>query len=308
MNDTYGEGAGGHRFGTVALIGRPNAGKSTLVNYLVGEKVAIVTDKPQTTRTSIMGVVTKPGFQMAIFDAPGIHKPKDRMGSHMMNAALGVLEWADVIYYLTDVNSRFGAGEAQILQILESIKAPVFLLLNKIDLMNNDALPPLIGAWAERRDFAHIYPISALTGENIDGLLDETVTCFPEGPPSYDEDEMTDQPERIIAAEMIREKAIQATREEVPYAIAVYIEKMEERRENLMDIYGVIVVEQPGQKGIIIGKQGATLKRIGTEARLDIEAILGVRVNLNLWVQVREDWRNKDRQLKDYGIAGFTKF
>ncbi|MCL1849647.1 MAG: GTPase Era [Clostridiales bacterium] len=295
-----------HRFGTVALIGRPNAGKSTLLNTLVGEKVAIVTDKPQTTRTSIMGVVTRPGLQMAIFDAPGIHRPKDRLGNHMMNAALGVLEWADVIYYLTDAGSAFGAGEARILQILETIKAPVFLLLNKIDLMDHTVLLPIIDAWKERRGFAQIIPLSALTGENIPSLIAATKDCFPEAPPSYDEDEMTDQPERVIAAEMIREKAILATREEVPYAIAVYIEKMEERRQGLVDIYGVIVVEQPGQKGIIIGKQGATLKRIGTDARVDIEAVLGIKVNLQLWVQVREDWRNKERQLKEYGIGGFA--
>ena len=292
-----------HRFGSVALIGRPNAGKSTLLNHIVGEKVAIVTDKPQTTRTRIMGILTRPDWQMVIYDAPGIHKPKDKLGRNMMHTALGALEWVDVVYYITDAGSLFGKGEEQIIQILDNVTKPVFLLLNKVDLMSREEILPVIAAWNEKRKFAHIFPISALRGDNTEELLHATAACFQEGPRCYDEDEMTDQPERVIAAEMIREKAILASRQEVPYAVAVYIEKMERRREDLTDIYGVIVVEQQGQKGILIGKQGATLKRIGTEARQDIEALLSSRVNLQLWVQVREDWRNKDRHLKEYGLS-----
>jgi GTP-binding protein Era len=298
----------GHRFGSVALIGRPNAGKSTLLNYLVGEKIAIVTDKPQTTRIRTMGIVTMPGWQMVIYDAPGVHKPKDRLGQSMMHTALDVLESADVVYYLADVSSGYGAGEAYILRILENVAKPVFLLLNKVDLAEKEKLLPIIADYDEKRKFAHIFPISALTGDNITTLLSTTAGYLPEGPPCFAEDEMTDQPERVLAAELVREKAIMAAREELPYAMAVFIEKMERRRQDLVDIYGVIVVDQPGQKGILIGKQGATLKWIGTEARKDIEALLGIPVNLKLWVRVREGWRNKDAQLKEYGLSGFTKF
>ncbi|MCL1805081.1 MAG: GTPase Era [Clostridiales bacterium] len=296
MTDTGGK----HRFGSVALIGRPNAGKSTLVNRLVGEKIAIVTDKPQTTRTRIMGVVTAPGLQMVIYDAPGIHKPKDRLGRNMVNAALGGLPAADVIYYITDATGEYGAGEAFILQVLEKIKTPVFLLLNKVDLLAKEALLPLIASWTGRRDFTHIFPLSALKGDNVRELLEATAMCFPEGPAVYDEDEMTDQPLRVMAAEMIREKAILSTRQEVPYAVAVFIESMEERRDDLMDIHGVIVVEHDSQKGILIGKKGAVLKWIGTEARKDIEELLGIHVNLQLRVQARANWRNNEQQLKRF--------
>ena len=292
-----------HRFGSVAVIGRPNAGKSTLVNYLVGEKIAIVTDKPQTTRTRIMGIVTKTDWQMVIFDAPGIHKPKDRLGKNMMNTALGVLDMADVIYYLVDATAKFGPGDAYVLQVLEKYTNPVFLLLNKVDLLKKEELLPIISAYQERRHFTHIFPMSALTGDNVQALISATAELLPEGPPCYDEDEMTDQPARIMAAEMIREKAILATRQEVPYAVGVYIEKMQERRQGLMDIHGVIVVEQPGQKGILIGKGGATLKQIGTEARRDMEALLGLSVNLQLFVKTRADWRNKDSQLREFGLG-----
>ena len=289
-----------HRFGSVALIGRPNAGKSTLVNYLVGEKIAIVTDKPQTTRTRIMGVVTRPGWQMVIFDAPGIHKPKDRLGKNMVDTALGGLPAADVIYYIVDVKSAFGSGEAYILRLLERVGAPVFLLLNKVDLIEKEAILPLIAAWREKRDFAQIVPLSALNGDNIPELLSATVGLFPEGPACYGEDEMTDQPERVMVAEMIREKAILATRQEVPYAVAVFIETMEERRGDLMDINGVIVVEHDSQKGILIGKKGAVLKYIGTEARKDIEGLLGIHVNLQLRVQARANWRNNEQHLRRF--------
>lgn len=291
-----------HRFGSVALIGRPNAGKSTLLNYLVGEKVAIVTDKPQTTRTRIMGIVTKPEWQMVIFDTPGVHKPKDRLGKNMVDTAAGVLEVADVVYYIVDATAEFGAGEAYILQMLEKVKKPVFLLLNKVDLLAKEELLPIIAAFHERRQFDHIFPLSALKGDNIPDLLRATVEYFQPGPPCYDEDEMTDQPERVMIAEMIREKVMLATRQEVPYSVAVLVEKMTDRHENLMDIHAAIVVERSSQKGILIGKGGGTLKWIGTEARKDIEDLLGIQVNLQLWVRVKEDWRNKVHQLKELGL------
>jgi len=291
-----------HRFGSVALIGRPNAGKSTLFNYLVGEKVAIVTDKPQTTRTGIMGIITGVDWQMVIYDTPGVHIPKDRLGKAMMSSALDALERADVIYYITDATAGFGSGEARVLEILSGVTIPVFLLLNKIDLVEKAGLLPLIDDYSQRRSFAHIFPISAKTGDNIPELLTRTISFFSEGPRYYDADEMTDQPERIIVAEFIREKAILATHEEVPYALTVYVEKMELRRADLMDIFAVIVVERQGQKGILIGKQGATIKRIGELARKDIEELLGIKVNLKLFAQVRDKWRNNVNNLRDYGL------
>ena len=291
-----------HRFGSVALIGRPNSGKSTLLNQLVGEKVAIVTDKPQTTRTGIMGIVTKPDWQMLIYDAPGIHKPKDRLGKNMMDGVFSVLDRADVIYYITDASRLYGSEEARVLQVIKSTDKPVFLLINKIDLISKDALLPIIASYSDKRDFARVFPISALTGENVPELMEETVGYFEEGPPLYDEDDMTDQPERIMIAEFIREKAINATRDEVPYAVAVYVEQMQLRRDDLMDIHAVIVVEQQGQKGILIGKQGSMIKEIGIKAREDIEALLGVKVNLKLFVQVRGNWRNNPVHLKNYGV------
>jgi GTP-binding protein Era len=291
-----------HRFGIVTLIGRPNAGKSTLLNYLVGEKIAIVTDKPQTTRTRIMGILTDPDWQMVLLDTPGIHKPKDRLGQNMLDTAFSALETADVVYYLVDATVDWGSGEAYLLQQLEKVKVPIFLLLNKVDMIPKEKLLPLIDFFRGKHDFQQIVPISAKKGDNIRALLKETVKCLPEGPACYEEDEMTDQPERVLAAEMIREKAILATRQEVPYAIAAMVEQMKMRSETLMDIHAVLVVERDSQKGILIGKQGQTLKWIGTEARKDIEAMLGMQVNLQLWVRVKADWRNQPFQLKNLGL------
>ncbi len=291
-----------HRFGIVTLIGRPNAGKSTLLNYLVGEKIAIVTDKPQTTRTRIMGILTDPDWQLVLLDTPGVHKPKDRLGQNMVDTAMGALEAADVVYYLVDATAEWGSGEAYLIQQFERLKVPIFLLLNKVDLLPKEKLLPLIDFFRNKYSFQQIIPISALKGDNIRALLDETVKHLPEGPACYEADEMTDQPERVLAAEMIREKAIMATRQEVPYAVAVVVEQMKERSETLTEIHAAIVVERDSQKGILIGKQGQTLKWIGTQARKDIEAMLGVQINLQLWVRVKADWRNKPNQLKDLGL------
>lgn len=291
-----------HRFGIVTLIGRPNAGKSTLLNYLVGEKIAIVTDKPQTTRTRIMGILTDPEWQLVLLDTPGVHKPKDRLGQNMVDTAMGALEAADVVYYLVDATAEWGSGEAYLIQQFERLKVPIFLLLNKVDMLPKEKLLPLIDFFRNKYNFQQIIPISALKGDNIRALLDETVKRLPEGPACYEADEMTDQPERVLAAEMIREKAIMATRQEVPYAVAVVVEQMKERSETLTEIHAAIVVERDSQKGILIGKQGQTLKWIGTQARKDIEAMLGVQVNLQLWVRVKADWRNKPNQLKDLGL------
>lgn len=293
-----------HRFGMVALIGRPNAGKSTLLNYLVGEKIAIVTNKPQTTRTRIMGILTQPGWQMVLLDTPGIHKPKDRLGHNMVRTAWSTLEYADAVFYLVDASAEFGGGEAYVIEALAKVKLPVFVLLNKIDLLPKEKLLPMIEHYSQQLPGAQIIPVSALQGDNLQGLLEEAVKVLPEGLPVYDEDEMTDQPEKVIVGEMIREKAILATRQEVPYSIMAFVEQMKERNAQLLDIHAVIVVERDSQKGIIIGKNGQTLKWIGTQARKDIENLLGVQVNLQLWVKVQADWRNQAQQLKRFGLEG----
>lgn len=293
-----------HRFGVVALIGRPNAGKSTLLNYLVGEKIAIVTDKPQTTRTRIMGILTQPDWQLVLLDTPGVHKPKDRLGQNMLRSTWGALDLADAIFYLVDAGAEFGGGDAYLIQELSKVKVPIFILLNKADILSKEQLLPIIDAYSKRLNFAHIIPISALKGDNVQALLQEAVKVLPEGPAVYDEDEMTDQPERVIISEMVREKAILATRQEVPYSLATFVELMTERPGGLMDIHVVIVVERDSQKGILIGKGGQTLKWIGTEARKDIEALMDIRVNLQLWVKVKEDWRNQAYQLKSFGLEG----
>ncbi|MEA4893031.1 MAG: GTPase Era [Peptococcaceae bacterium] len=291
-----------HKFGTVTLIGRPNAGKSTLLNYLIGEKIAIVTDKPQTTRTRIMGIINGPQWQMVVLDTPGVHKPKDRLGKNMVDTALGALDACDLIYYLVDAAGEFGPGEAYLIQQLKKTGKPVFLLLNKVDLLPKEDLLKIIMDYNQKMEFREIFPISALKGDNVENLLKTTVDYFQPGPPAYDEDEMTDQPERVIVSEMIREKAILATRQEVPYAVACVVERMEERSDTLMDIDASLIVERDSQKGILIGKGGQTLKWIGSEARKDIEHLLDIQVNLKLWVKVKADWRNQPRQLKDLGL------
>lgn len=293
-----------HRFGIAALIGRPNAGKSTLLNHLVGEKIAIVTDKPQTTRTRIMGIVSQPHYQLVLMDTPGIHKPQDRLGQNMVRTAWQALDVADVVFYLVDAQAEMGPGEVYIIESLAKIKQPVFLLLNKIDKMSKEELLPVMAQYSQKLPEAEILPISALKGENVERLLEVAVPHLPECPAVYEEDEMTDQPERVMIGEFIREKAIDATRQEVPYSLTAVVEKMEARRPDLMDVYAVIVVERSSQKGILIGKGGQTLKWIGIKARKDIEALLGMQVNLQLWVKVKEDWRNQAHQLRSFGLEG----
>lgn len=302
MKQKEGKNQKEHKFGTVTLIGRPNAGKSTLLNRFIGEKIAIVTDKPQTTRTRIMGIVTEPGWQMVLLDTPGVHKPKDRLGRNMVDTALGALEACDVVYYLVDATTDFGPGEAYLIQQLKKLAKPVFLLLNKVDLLPKEELFSLILNYNQKMEFKEIFPISALKGDNVEALLQTTVEYFAPGPRAYEEDEMTDQPERVIVAEMIREKAILATRQEVPYAIACVVEQMKDRTDTLMDIDASLIVERESQKGILIGKGGQTLKWIGSQARGDIEHLLDIQVNLKLWVKVKADWRNQPQQLRDLGL------
>ncbi len=292
-----------YRSGFVALIGRPNAGKSTLLNTLIGQKIAIMSDKPQTTRNKIVGVLTKSEGQIIFLDTPGIHKPKDKLGEYMVSTALDTLHEVDVIYYLVDVTVPFGAGEAYIIENLARVKTPVFLLLNKIDRIPKPEILPLIEFYQSKHKWAEIVPISALKGENTEALIRSTLQYLPPGPQYYPEDAITDQPERLIIAELIREKVIQATREEVPHSVAVEVELMERRSSELIYVGATIYTERDSQKGILIGRKGEMLKNIGSQARQDIERLLGNKVFLELWVKVKADWRNRENILREFGYS-----
>jgi GTP-binding protein Era len=293
----------GHKSGFAALIGRPNAGKSTLLNSLIGQKIAIVTDKAQTTRNRILGILSREEWQLIFMDTPGIYKPGDMLGRRMVETALNALNEADVVYYLVDAAREYGAGEAFIIRRLREVRVPVFLLLNKVDCLRREALLPLIGFYRELLDFRAVVPVSALTGENLDALLEETLLCLPEGPRYYPEESVTDQPERVIVAELIREKAMTAVRDEVPYSVAVRVERMDTRENGLVDVHADIFVERESQKGILIGKNGGMLKQIGVRSRQEIESLLGTRVNLQLRVKLREGWRNNAGQLRDLELV-----
>lgn len=291
----------GFKSGFVALIGRPNAGKSTLLNKMIGRKIAIISDKPQTTRNKIVGVLTEAQFQVVFLDTPGIHKPLDQLGKIMVSTALTTLREVDVIYYLVDASVPFGSGEAFIMERLSKVDTPIFLLLNKIDRLKKPDLLPLIDVYRRKREWTGIVPISALTGENMGSLLDSTVAYLPEGPQYYPSDMLTDQPERILVAELIREKILWATREEIPYSVAVTVEMMEQRSAHLLYIGATIFVERSSQKAIIIGKNGEMLKTIGTLARGELEGLLGNKVFLELWVKVKTNWRNSKRSIHALG-------
>jgi len=293
----------GYRSGFVALIGRPNVGKSTLLNRVIGQKIAIMSDKPQTTRNKIQGVYTDDDAQIIFIDTPGVHKPKHKLGDFMVKVALNALREVDLILFMVNAEEGFGRGEAFIVERLNEINTPVFLVINKIDRIHPDELLPLIDRYKDLHPFAEIVPISALEGNNVERLLEQIKQRLPEGPQYYPPDQITDHPEQFIIAELIREKALHLTREEVPHSIAVVVERIE-RREETGTVYvgAVIVVERDSQKGIIIGKQGRMLKEIGQRARADIEALLGSRVFLELWVKVQKDWRNRLAQLRDFGF------
>ena len=288
------------RSGFVAIIGRPNAGKSTLLNKLVGQKVAIVSDKPQTTRNTIQGIMTEERGQVIFLDTPGIHKPKHRLGEYMVKAATNSIKGVDLIVYVVDTTAKFGPGEEFVVETLSEVKKPVVLLLNKVDLVTKEAMLPLLAEWSARYQFATMIPVSALNGSNVDRLKDELFKHLPEGPQYYPEDEVTDHPERFVMAEMIREKVLHKTRDEIPHSIAVDIEEVKDK-ENLVVVRATIYVERDSQRGIIIGKSGAMLKEVGAEARVDIEEMLGSKVFLELWVKVKKDWRNRDNVLRNFG-------
>lgn len=288
--------------GVVALIGRPNAGKSTLLNRVVGEKIAIVSDKPQTTRIRITGVLTRPEGQIVLLDTPGVHKPGYQLNRRMMAIVTDALSTVDLILLMIDATKPLGHGDQFVLEMLKRVDTDAFLLPNKVDaLREKTKLLPLIGRYTGERKFAEVIPISALTGDGAELLIQKIFECLPPGPMLYPEDEMTDQPERVLAAELVREKILQVTAEELPYVTAVVTERWEEDQD-ITRIHCLIYVERPSHRAIIIGKAGARLKEIGTSARTDIEKLLGRRVFLNLFVKVRERWRDDERALDELGI------
>ena len=285
--------------GFVTLIGRPNVGKSTLMNHLIGQKIAITSDKPQTTRNRIQTVYTDDRGQIIFVDTPGIHKAKNKLGEYMVNVAEHTLKDVDVILWLVEPSTFIGAGERHIAEQLNKVKTPIILVINKIDTVKN-----FMAAYKDVCDFAEIVPLSALKEKNTDLLTELIFRYLPYGPQFYDEDTVTDQPMRQIAAELIREKALRLLNDEIPHGIAVTIERMKERPDGIMDIDASIVCERDSHKGIIIGKGGSMLKRIGTEARKDIEHMMDIQVNLKLWVKVRKEWRDSELYMKNYGYDG----
>ncbi|HET6465091.1 MAG TPA: GTPase Era [Nitrospiria bacterium] len=296
--------------GFISIIGRPNVGKSTLLNQILREKIAIISDKPQTTRNRILGVKNFPHAQIVLLDTPGIHKPKYKLNHRMVNVALGTLEEVDLIFFMveaTDAMStgRFGptlgSGDQYILERLKELETPVFLVLNKMDLIKKEKTIPLVEEYTRRFKFAEVFPISALTGDNVDRLMEVAADRLPEGEPFFPPDVVTDQPMRFVATETIREKILHHTREEIPYSVAVLMEEFKEEPRKPVHIRAVILVERDSQKGILIGKKGEMLKTVGTEARIELEALLGTKVFLELWVKVQKDWRQDENVLKELG-------
>jgi GTPase len=289
--------------GFISIIGRPNVGKSTYLNRVIGQKIAIMSDKPQTTRNKVQGVYTTNDSQMIFIDTPGIHKPKHKLGDFMMKVATNTLREVDLILFMISAVEGFGRGDEFIIEKLKEVKTPVFLVINKIDQIHPDKLFSIIEQYRNLFDFKEIIPISALEGNNTDRLLSEIRKYLPVGPQFYPADQVTDHPERFIVSELIREKVLHLTREEVPHSIAVVIDKMEKKSDkDIVHVMATIIVERSSQKGIIIGKQGSMLKEVGKRARVDIENLLGTKVFLELWVKVQKDWRNKINQLRDFGF------
>ena len=291
-----------YKSGFVTLIGRPNVGKSTLMNYLIGQKIAITSNKPQTTRNRIQTVLTTEEGQIVFVDTPGIHKAKNKLGEYMVNVAERTLNEVDVVLWLVEPTTFIGAGEKHIAEQLAKVKTPVILVINKVDTVKRDEVFSFIDAYRKIYDFAEIVPVSARNGENTDELVSVILKYLPYGPQFYDEDTITDQPERQIVAELIREKALHALNDEIPHGIAVAIDKMTYRRQ-LVDIDATIICERDSHKGIIIGKQGSMLKKIGSTARYEIERLLDCKVNLQLWVKVKKDWRDSDFLIRNFGYT-----
>ncbi|WP_461812015.1 GTPase Era [Faecalimonas sp.] len=291
-----------YKSGFVTLIGRPNVGKSTLMNYLIGQKIAITSNKPQTTRNRIQTVLTTEQGQVVFVDTPGIHKAKNKLGEYMVNVAERTLNEVDVVLWLVEPSTFIGAGEKHIAEQLKKVKTPVILVINKVDMVKKEEVLTFIDAYQKLYDFSEIVPVSAKSGENTDELVNVLFQYLPYGPQFYDEDTVTDQPQRQIVAEIIREKALHALNEEIPHGIAVSIEKMQFKRK-IVEIEATIICERDSHKGIIIGKQGSMLKKIGTNARYEMEKMLEMQVNLKLWVKVKKDWRDSDFLIKNFGYT-----
>ncbi|MBP3462840.1 MAG: GTPase Era, partial [Tyzzerella sp.] len=291
-----------YKSGFVTLIGRPNVGKSTLMNRLIGQKIAITSNKPQTTRNRIQTGLTTEEGQIVFVDTPGIHKAKNKLGEYMVNVAERTLNEVDVVLWLVEPTAFIGAGEKHIAGQLGKVKTPVVLVINKVDMVKKEEILTFIDAYRKIYDFAEIVPVSARNGDNTDELVKVILKYLPYGPQFYDEDTVTDQPERQIVAELIREKALHSLNDEIPHGIAVAIDAMKYRRK-IVDIDATIICERDSHKGIIIGKQGVMLKKIGSTARYEIEKMLDMQVNLKLWVKVKKDWRDSDFLIKNFGYT-----
>ncbi|AVK63107.1 GTPase Era [Lactobacillus sp. CBA3606] len=287
--------------GFVAIIGRPNVGKSTLLNRVVGQKVAIMSDKAQTTRNRIQGIYTTDDTQMVFIDTPGIHKPQSRLGDFMVKSALSTLGEVDAVLFMINADERRGAGDNFIIDRLKTVKKPIYLVINKIDQIYPDHLLEIMDQYKDALDWADVYPISALEGNNVNELVTTLKQKLPVGPQYYPADQVTDHPERFIISELIREKVLDLTRQEVPHSTAVVIESIKRQDEEKIHIQATIIIERSSQKGIIIGKGGSMLKRIGSMARRDIENLLGDKVYLELWVKVQENWKDRENLLASYG-------
>lgn len=290
-----------HKSGFVAILGRPNVGKSTLLNRIVGQKIAIMSDKAQTTRNKIQGVYTTSEAQIIFIDTPGIHKPKHRLGDFMVETAYSALKEVDAVLFMISADEKRGRGDDFIMERLKTSKTPVFLVINKIDKVHPDDLLGIIEDYTSQMDFAEVVPISATEGNNFDTLMKTLIEQMPAGPQYFPDDQITDHPEYFIVSELVREKVLLLTRDEVPHSVAVVVDSMKRNENDKVHIQATIIVERNSQKGIIIGKGGKMLKDIGTKARRDIEQLLGDKVFLELWVKVQKDWRDKKTYLQDYG-------
>jgi len=290
-----------YKAGFVSVIGKPNVGKSTLLNVLTGEKIAIMSNKPQTTRNTIRGVITSDKCQLVLIDTPGIHKPKTKLGEYMVNVASETIKEVDLILFLVEASSQAGSLDIGIIEQLKQVKTPVFLILNKVDLVSKEKLFTIMEGYSKLMDFKAIIPVSALKNDGTDIILKEALKYIPDGEKFFPDDTLTDQPEKVIAAEMIREKLLLNLDDEVPHGVGVEVLSFKERADGLISIQANIYCEKSSHKGIIIGKQGTMLKKIGSAARFEIERLLDTKVFLELWVKIKPDWRNNDNMLKDLG-------
>ena len=294
MSETY-------RSGFVAIVGRPNVGKSTFMNRMIGEKIAIMSSKAQTTRNKIQGIYTDDNAQIVFVDTPGIHKPHNELDEYMDQAALSTFNEVDAILFMISGIDKKGPGDQYIMDQLKNVKKPVYLVVNKIDAIHPDDLLPMIEQYRHELDFKGVYPISALEGNNVPEMLKELEQTLPEGPQYYPEDQLTDHPEYFVVGELIREKILELTHEEVPHSVAVVVERMKDRVNDKLQIEANIIVERDGQKRIIIGQKGSIIKEIGIRSRREIEAVLGEKVNLKLWVKIQKNWRDNNQYLREFG-------